>query len=413
MHRSYLQDKNITPELQLEISKIFNRSFVNWLNAKNKSDYSIFEPSLKEVIQAEKKMVDLDEAKKSTYYDTLISYYEEDLSVKELDEFFSSLKNGIVPLLEKIKKSSHKVRTDFLTRKVAISKQEQFTKYLLDTIGFDFNCGAVSTTEHPFTDTLGKHDSRITTHYYEDMFLSNAFSVIHEGGHAIFGQQQDEKSYEHYLNDNMTMGMHESVSRFFENRIGRRRSFIHLIYPKFKELFAEEFPDVSEEELYEGVNYVEPSLIRTEADELTYSLHIIIRYELEKQIMNGNISTAELPAMWNKLYKDYLGISPQNDKEGILQDVHWSSGFGYFPTYALGNVYNAMYINRMEKEIDLDKAIESNNFALINSWMKDNIFKKADYLPPKAWIKDITNRDLDTKDFIEYLTKKHSEIYKL
>ena len=137
LHRSYLQDKNITPELQLDISKIFNRSFVNWLNAKNKSDYSIFEPSLKEVIQAEKKMVDLDEARKSTYYDTLISYYEEDLSVKELDEFFSSLKKGIVPLLEKIKKSSHKVRTDFLTRKVAISKQEQFTKYLLDTIGFD------------------------------------------------------------------------------------------------------------------------------------------------------------------------------------------------------------------------------------------------------------------------------------
>ena len=209
------------------------------------------------------------------------------------------------------------------------------------------------------------------------------------------------------------MAMHESVSRFYENRIGRSREFIHLIYPKFKELFIDEFSDVSEEELYNGVNVVEASLIRTEADELTYSLHIIVRYEMEKALSEGRITVDEAPAMWNKLYEEYLGVKPNNDSEGILQDVHWASGFGYFPTYALGNAYNAMYILEMQKDFDVFKAVENGEMHKINAWMKEHVFKNASVLDPNDWIKSICGKELDPTPYLDYLEEKYSKIYKL
>ena len=413
LYKSYIREKNVSKELDDLASKVYSNSYIDWLNAKKNKDYSLFEPSLEKVKEIQQKLIDTREDKKDNYYDTAFSDYERGLTSKDLDKLFGELRDGIVNLLNRIKKSKHKIRTDFMSREVPIEKQEQFSNYILETIGFDFSRGCIATTEHPFTDTLSKDDTRVTTHYYLNQFVSNIFTIAHEGGHALFGQNQDDEDFNHYIDDSMTLGMHESVSRFYENILGRSKAFIHLIYPKFKEIFGDIFFDVSEEELYEAVNEVKPSLIRTEADELTYSLHIIIRYEIEKDIINNKVDLKDIKALWNKKYEEYLGVTPTDDSEGILQDVHWSSGFGYFPTYALGNIYNAMYYNSMKEKLDVDKLIRENKMDVILKYMTENVFKDANKLDSKTWIKKITNKDIDSSYFLKYLEDKYVELYRL
>ena len=318
----------------------------------------------------------------------------------------------MIELINKIKNSKKVIRTDFLERNVPVYKQELFSKYLLELNGFNYKRGVLSTTEHPFTSEISRYDSRVTSHYYENNVLSNIYSVIHEGGHAIFMQNEPEEDFNHFINDYITNGMHESVSRFYENVIGRSKEYVHLIYPKFIEIF-DEFKDVTERELYEAINIVKPSLIRTEADEVTYGLHIIIRYEMEKMISNNEINIDEISEKWNELYFKYLNVLPNDDSEGVLQDVHWAGGFGYFPSYAIGNCYNAMYVKEMNKDIDLNKCILNGDFDSIKNWMKEHIFKEANHLSPKELIKNITNKSLTAKDFIEYLNNKYKDIYEL
>ena len=412
LYDKYQKIKNITPEFDLKMSNIFSRSYNTWLKAKEAKDYNLFKDVFKEVIDIEKEAVGYRENKLPNYYDNLLNDCEEGLLQEDLDPFFKELKEGLIDLINKIKNSKHVIRRDFLNRKVPIHKQELFSKYLLELNGYNFNKGVLSTTEHPFTSDIAKNDARVTTHYHEDMVLSNIYSIIHEGGHAILMQNEREEDYEHFINDYVTNGMHESVSRFYENIIGRSKEYVHLIYPKFIEIF-DEFKDISEQELYEAINIVEPSLIRTEADEVTYGLHIIIRYEMEKMICNNQIQVEDIPSMWNKLYKDYLGVDVHNDAEGVLQDVHWTSGFGYFPSYAIGNCYNAMYLKRLEKELPFKELILKGDFKTINQWMKDNVFVHANVLTPKEWIKELTDESLSPKAFLEYLNNKYKEIYRL
>lgn len=241
---------------------------------------------MKKNVEITKKVLSLRPEFNGNYYDTLIDNFEEGFDKKDYDAFFYELKKHLIPLIKKVYSSPKKIRTDFLFRKVSISKQEEFSKYLMSLIGFDNDCGMLSTSVHPFTSTLARYDTRITTHYYEDNFISNMYSIIHEGGHAIFGQNEPQEIYDNHLQNSMTMAMHESVSRFYENRLGRSKEFIHFIYPKIMELFSEELGDVSEEELYLGINAVMKQPLRTEADELSYCLHIIIRYELEKEFVD-------------------------------------------------------------------------------------------------------------------------------
>ena len=411
LYEDYEKTKNMSPEFQMEMTVTHNKAYMKWLEAKEKSDFSIYKDALADNLKIDKKAIELRDKILPNFYDNYLNDTEKGVLTADLDPFFEELKVGLLELIQKIKNSKHVIRRDFLSRNVPIHKQEEFSRYLLELNGYDFKRGALTTTEHPFTMPVAQRDARVTTHYYEDMFVSNIYSIIHEGGHAIFMQNERDEDYKHYINDDITNGMHESVSRFYENVIGRSKEYIHLIYPKFKEIFAEECPDVSEQELYEGVNIVEPSLIRTEADEVTYGLHVLIRYEMEKLICNGLIAMEDIPAKWNALYKEYLGIDVPSDKEGVLQDVHWAHNFGYFPSYQIGNCYNAMYVLRMRKEFDLDKAIETGDFKTINNWMKENVFKKSNELLPKEWIKDITGESLTPKPFLEYLNKKYSKIY--
>ena len=279
--------------------------------------------------------------------------------------------------------------------------------------GFDPKRGTYSTSEHAYTERLSPHDIRITTHIYPDSFLSNVYTVLHETGHALFDQRQPEKNNAYFLYDGKTFGMHESVSRFYENLVGRSEPFLSAIYPKLKELMPEALSDVSAKELYEAANLVQPSLIRTEADEVTYAFHIIIRYELEKAIFEEGLAVEQLPAAWNDLYEKYLGIRPGNDKEGVLQDVHWTSDFGYFPAYLLGNFYNAMYVSRMKQEIDYEGALAAGDLTAVNDWMAKNVFEKADRLSPSEWLLALTGRTVTADDFMTYLEEKYGALYQL
>ena len=414
LNKSYLRDKNITSKQNKQFSIIMNSAFTSWIKAKEENDYNIFKPTLKKIVELSKKKVELSSLPSlGNPLNDIMDSYEEGMTTELLDPFFEKLKERIVPLCKKIRESKTFIRSDFTTRYVPRTKQLEFAKYLLETIGFDLTKGCIGESEHPFTTSISQFDTRVTTHIYENNFISNMYSIIHEGGHGIFGQSIPQEMYDHNIDGYRSLAEDESSSRFFENIIGRSKEFIHLIYPKFHEIFRVELGDVTETELYRAVNQVSFQPIRTEADELTYSLHIMIRYEIEKELLNNNLSVNNLNKLWNKKYKEYLGIDVKNDNEGILQDVHWSSGFGYFPTYSLGNAYNAMYYNRMKQEIDVPSLIQSNNIKEIVNWLKENVYESASYLTPKEWIKKITGRELDPTDYLDYLENKYSELYNL
>lgn len=413
LHREYLQTKNVTPKQQKEFSLTYNKAFVDWIEAKNKSDFSLFKGSLSAVRTAELKKISLMEEAKPEAYDNLLNIYERGIDAKALDEIFGQCKERLIPFLQKIVNSKKKIRTDFMSRPAAEEAQKKLSYYLLDILHYDLNRGALAVSEHPFTDELDINDVRITTHYYPDNFASSMYSVIHETGHALFGQNIPAAHYKHFIQNEKTLGMHESVSRFYENRIARSRSFVKLIFNKLKELLPNVLEDVTEEELYEALNTVTPSTIRIEADEFTYTFHIIIRYEIEKELINNGVKIEDLPKLWSDKYEEYLGVRPSSDKEGVLQDVHWTSGFGYFPTYAIGNMYNAMYYNKMSKKHDVNKLIEENRIDVINEWMTKHVFKKADRLDPADWIRDITGKELTPVPFLDYLEEKFGAIYGL
>lgn len=406
LYRRYISNKNITPEMEYEFSMAYHKSYASWMKAKNANDYLLFKDDFKKIVEYTRLFESLREDRKKTPYDTLLNDYEEGGSIEQLDAIFNRLKEAIIPLLKSIENSNYKPREDFLSRKVSIKKQEKFSHYLMKLIGLDMDATLLSTTEHPFTSMISRHDVRITTHYYEDMFLSNVYSTIHEGGHALYGQNESKKAWDYYINDTMTSGSHECMSRFYENMIGRSKGFIHYIYPKFHKSFKE-FKDISEEELYQGINIAKASLIRTEADELTYCLHIIIRYEIEKMLINGEVDVEQLPSLWNQKYKEYLGIDVLNDKEGILQDVHWSGGsFGYFPSYALGNLYAAQLMHYMRKDFDVDEALSTGKIIKFKKWLCKKAFPYGSLMDVNDWIIKVTGEPLNPQYYIDYLTEK-------
>lgn len=418
-YRAYLMEKNISPEQALSFTRTEKKAFVDWGRAKDADDFSLFRDSLAAVIQvnrersALRELTDAEAKKMTGTYDRLLDVYERGMTQDLIDPCFAECRERITKLLRRIQKSKKQIRTDFLSRPVPEDQQRQVTEYLMDVLCFDKDRGTFSTSKHGYTERLSENDIRITTHFYPGNFLANVYTVLHETGHALFDQLQPTENSAYFLTEGKTLGMHESVSRFYENRIGRSEDFIHLIYPRMKELLPEALAGVSERELYEGVNLVQPSLIRIQADEVTYSLHIIIRYELEKELFEGNLTVDELPKAWDDKYEEILGIRPTNRREGVLQDVHWASDFGYFPTYLLGNLYNAMYYNKMKEEIDVQDAIRSGEIAEINGWMQRNVFLKADRLSPADWLFSVTGRALSANDFLSYLEEKYERLYEL
>ena len=383
-----------------------------WHDAKLASDFAAYAPYLDRIIAYNRRFAQRKNPDKNAY-DVLLDGYEKGLSHETLDPFFDLLKAHLTPVILEVAKRP-RPDTAFLQQSYPIHLQRQFTEQVMQIMGLSRDDCAVGETEHPFTEGFNKHDVRITTHYHEDSVLSNLYSVVHEGGHALYELGVGDDLQGTLLSGGSSMSIHESQSRFYENLIGRSRPFCELLLPKLRALFPRQLAGVDAEKLYRAANLAEPSLIRTEADELTYSIHVLIRYELEKAMIGGDIATADIPGEWNRMYKTYLGVDVPDDRRGCLQDSHWSFGaIGYFPSYALGSAYGVQMLERMEQEVDVWGAVRAGDLSPITAWLGERIHRYGQLLTPAELVESACGGPFDAHHYVDYLKKKYGELYSL
>ncbi len=397
-----------------EFAELTASSTVVWAQARQNNDYASFAPVLRQVVGYTRKFAEYTREEGMSRYDALLDQYEEGFTVAVLDEFFAQLRETIVPLLRKVSEKNSDIDMSPLTQTFEAEKQEAFCRYLAEYLGFDFSRGVLAESEHPFTTSLHNHDVRITTHYYENAGASSIFSVIHETGHALFEQDIEDAITLTPAGTAVSMGLHESQSRLVENMIGRSRAFWVPLYPKLQEYFPEQLENVSLDDFVKMINKAQGSLIRTESDELTYCLHIMIRYEIEKELIDGDLQVEDIPEVWNRKYEEYLGVRPSNDAEGVLQDIHWSQGsIGYFPSYALGNAIAAQFYHSMEQDIDVEKCLEEGNLSPIRGWLSEKIHHSGAVKKTRDILMEVTGEDFNPQYYTDYLTEKFSRIYEL
>ncbi len=381
-----------------------------WHEAKLKSDFPMFLPHLEKLIAAKKRFARYYRPD-APVYGTMLDEYEKGLCTETLDRFFKTVRERLVPVIAKIKEQPD---VSFLHRYYPIAEQRIFSDYLMDVLGLDRNHCIIGETEHPFTTEFTKYDVRITTHYHEDMVEASMYSVIHEGGHATYERNIADEIAKTPLGRGVSMSVHEGQSRFFENIIGRSEPFIEAIFPKMQEIFPAQLKDVTAHDFYVAVNKAEPSLIRTEADELTYPLHVMIRYELEKRLFDGDLEAKDLPKEWNRMYREYLGIDVPDDRRGVLQDSHWASGlFGYFPSYALGSAFGAQLIKRMEREFDVWSSVRAGDLKPIVAWLTEHIYRFGSIKEPTQLMEEAFGAPFDPTYYTDYLTAKFTKLYHL
>ncbi len=414
LDKTYEQLESIPPEEYRafnELALVSNRA---WTKAKKDNNYDYFAPYLKKIIEYKKKFAGYRAQKGQQSYEVFLADYEECFNIKDLDIFFDKLKKEIVPLLRLVAKKTDTIDKSYNFLNYDIDKQRTFCKYLSGYLGFDFNRGVIAESAHPFTTQFHNHDVRITNNYNEDNLESAIFSIIHETGHALYEMNIDDTLTQTPVGSGTSMGMHESQSRLFENIIGRSTAFWEPIYSKLVETYPEHLNSISLESFIRGINKAEPSLIRTEADELSYTLHIIIRYEIEKAIFSGEADVDKLPELWNKKYQDYLGLTPENDAGGILQDVHWSYGeFGYFPSYAIGSAIASQLYEKMKDVMPVDDYLREGNITPIREFLRDNVHKYGSTKNTNQILKDVTGEEFNADYYIEYLKDKYEGLYSL
>ncbi|TKH02743.1 carboxypeptidase M32 [Peribacillus simplex] len=412
--KEFERNKKIPANEYKEFVILQSRSESAWEEAREKADFSLFQPYLEQIVAYTRRFVEY-WGYEGTKYNTLLDIYEPGMTVDILDGVFSELRSRIVPLVKQIAKSENRPETAFLYKEFPKEKQHQLNLEILKQLGYDFKAGRLDETVHPFEIRINRGDVRVTTRYDENDFRGAIFGTIHECGHAIYEQNIAEELTGTLLDSGTSMGIHESQSLFFENFIGRNHSFWKNKFSLLKEYAPEQFQDVTLDEFYRGINESKPSFIRIDADELTYPLHIMIRYELEKALFNGELEVKDLPEVWNEKYKDYLGIVPENDAMGVLQDVHWADGsFGYFPSYALGYMYAAQIKQSMLKDLpDFDELLEAGDIEPIRKWLNEKIHKYGKTKKPLEILKETTGEGLNVQYLIKYLEDKYKEVYKI
>ena len=414
LEKAYEQMEAIPAEEYREYSELKAKASYIWEKAKEEADFSQFAPILEKLIAFNKKFIQYryDSSKFNHPYDVLLGDFEPGFTVERLDEFFGLMKEKLVPFIKEVLKKAENVDNSYAELSYPIEKQKEFCKFLAEYIGFDFKKGVLAESAHPFTTNLHNKDVRITSHYYENNFESAMFSTIHEGGHGIYEMQVADKLTSTIVGGGSSMGMHESQSRFYENVIGRSESFWKPIYKKMQELYPKQLSNVSIEQFIKGCNKPKASLIRTEADELTYPLHVLIRYEIEKMLFNDEIEVSNLPTVWNEKYKEYLGVTPKNDSEGVLQDIHWSGGsFGYFPSYALGSAVSAQIYFYLKKVMDFEDTLEKGNLETIRRFLGEHIHQYGKTRTTNEVLKAMTGEEFNPEYYIEYLKQKYSKLY--
>jgi len=405
--KDYTDRKKYTTEFVQKLTLTIAETFTSWQEAKTKNDFSIYAPKLEKLLGLKK-----EEAKilgyKNHPYDALLDQYEPGLTTKEVEKVFVDVKEQLVPFVKEILKKTPP-RDEFMYRKYNKDKQWNFGIELLKQLGYDFEAGRQDVSTHPFTIHFNANDVRVTTRTSEDNLHEMIWSTIHEGGHALYEQGIPLSEYGLPSGEAVSLGIHESQSRLWENNVGRSLIYWKGNFPKLKEVFKEELKDVTAEEFYKAMNLVKLSLIRTNADELTYHLHILIRFEMEKEMMEGKIMINELPQLWNKKYKDYLGIDVPDDAHGILQDIHWSHGsIGYFPTYSLGSFYAAQFYATAKKQIPgLENEIEKGNMIPLLDWLRKNIHQYGKQFTAQQLCERISGEKLNFEYFMKYAKEKY------
>ncbi len=396
------------------ISLIANAEQI-WEKAKEKDDFKLFSPYLEKIVEYFKYFAEYWGYEENPY-DALIGYYEEGMTVKEIDKLSSELRDSIIELLNQIREKEGNAAKNNEPGRISltIEKQKELSEWILSTIGFDFNSGRLDQGAHPTTLASSPEDVRIVTSYNENNIKTGIFNTLHEGGKGLYEQDIDKNLMSTLLAEVASFGVEEAIGRFYENIVGRSRGFSDSICSKLKRL-SPQFEKLKPEEFYKNINKVEPSLIRIDADELTYTLHIIIRYELEKELINGQISVSQLPEVWNKKYKEYLGIEPPNNSQGVLQDIQWAAGyFGFFPSYFLANLMAAQFAAMMENEIgSLEELIFTGQFEKIHNWLAENVHKCGAVYSASDLIKKVTGGGVSSKYYISYLRRKYYELYDL
>ncbi len=409
--RNYNDRLKYSTEFVVEMSQVVSESFHAWQQAKETSDFKMFAPSLKKLVDLKLKECEL-LGYTDHPYDALLNQHEPGLTTKQLVVLFTEVRKQLVPYVKSIF-AKEKINDDFTRLQYPKQKQWDFGIGLLRQMGYDFEAGRQDISSHPFTINFNSRDVRVTTRINENDVCEMIWSCIHEGGHALYEQGIPFEDYGLPSGEYLSLGIHESQSRLWENNVGRSLGYWKHNYSDLQNIFPDQLNSIPVNEFYKAINKVEPSLIRTNADELTYHFHVMIRFELEVALMEKKIKVEDLPAAWNKKYKEYLDIDVPDDKNGVLQDVHWSHGsFGYFPTYSIGSFYAAQFFNEAKKEIhDLSGQIEAGNLLPLLNWLREKIHQHGRVYTSAELCRLTTGKELDFNEFMSYAREKYDSIY--
>jgi len=412
--RSYDRATKLPTELVEALASIEVLAQHAWVDARAKRDFALFAPWLEKILTLVKRKADCLGYEKHPY-DALIDEFEPHETTENLTHVFNSLRDPLIQLVAQIKNSHRKAPVEILHRHYPREAQQKLAVLAAKAIGFDFDAGRLDISVHPFSSGIAPGDTRITTRYYEDYFSDAFFGTLHESGHAMYSQGLPAEHFGTPRGDDLSLGIHESQSRLWENFVGRSRPFWQFFLPKARELFSTTLRDVTDDQWYFAINAVHPSFIRTEADECTYNLHVLLRFELEQAMVAGQLPVKDIPAAWNEKMQKYLGITPPNDAQGCLQDIHWSgAGIGYFPTYTLGNLYAAQFFDQAKKDLpDLDRQFSKGQFSDLLSWLRTHIHQHGKTFTPSQLVHRITHQPLSPQPLLNHLRRKTTELYGL
>ena len=412
LRRSYDRATKIPASLVAEISKAAVLGHTAWIEARKNADYATFKPWLAKMIDLRRQEADC-VGYQATRYDALLDEYEPHETTADLVRVFESLRDPLVDLVGRIGASGRKAPLDILERKYPAAAQEAVSREAARMIGYDFQAGRLDAVVHPFCTGIGPGDVRITTRYDENYFGDGFFSTIHEVGHAMYEQGLPAEHWGTPLGEATSLGIHESQSRMWENLVGRSRAFWEFFFPRVREAFGQTVKDVTLDRWHFAVNDVRPSFIRTESDEATYNLHVLLRFEMEQAMLSGDVSIDDVPAAWNERMRKYFGLTPPDDAKGVLQDTHWSGGaFGYFPTYTLGNLYAAQFFEQARKDLGgLDAMFARGEFGPVLTWLRENIHRHGKRYSARELARRVTGRELSAEPLLNHLRRKASELY--
>ncbi len=410
--RAYDRAVKVPKSLVEELSRTITLSQRVWQNAREKSDFTAFKPWMEKIVNLKRQEAEA-VGYKGTPYNAMLDDFEPGASTEQIAKVFAGLRDELVDLIARIKSSGKGPDGSIITRDYPVDRQEKFGMDAAAGIGFDFESGRLDLTVHPFCTGFGPGDIRITTRYNKNHFPGAFFGVMHEAGHGIYEQGLPSEHYGTPCGDSTSLGIHESQSRMWENMVGRSKSFWMHFFSKAQSTFPKALKDVTLDQFHFAVNDVRPSYIRVEADEATYNLHILLRFELESAFFNGDITVDDVPLIWNEKFQKYFGIKPPNDAEGCLQDVHWSAGLiGYFPTYTLGNLYAAQFFARAGEDLgDLDSQFAAGDFSQLFGWLRKNIHQHGQRYRAEDLVKKVTGKPLSHQPLMEYLNAKFGRLY--